>query len=111
MNIWIDAQISPKIAKWISQELGFQCIAVRDLGLLTADDKDIFLKAKENNAVIITKDSDFVNLYRQLGNPPKIIYLTCGNTSNDHLIEIFKKNLVKAIEILTGDEGLVEISD
>jgi predicted nuclease of predicted toxin-antitoxin system len=36
--------------------------------------------------------------------------LTCGNTSNDRLKEILTKNLLPAIELLQGDESLVEIN-
>ena len=31
---------------------------------------------------MITKDRDFVELLGRLGPPPKIIWITCGNTSN-----------------------------
>jgi hypothetical protein len=39
--IWVDAHISPAVAKWIAAELGHPAQSVRDLGLLNAKDKDI----------------------------------------------------------------------
>ena len=76
--IWIDAQLSPQIAQWISDTFNIPCKAVRDLGLRDADDKTIFLEAKRAGAIIITKDSDFINLLTELNASPKVVWLTCG---------------------------------
>jgi predicted nuclease of predicted toxin-antitoxin system len=58
----------------------------------------------------MTKDSDFVLLLDRFGAPPKIIWLTCGNTSNASLKEILTKQLSQAIEFLERGEDLVEIN-
>jgi len=58
----------------------------------------------------MTKDSDFLELQKRLGSPPKIIWVTCGNTSKARLIEILSVNLQKAVELLEGGEVLVEIT-
>jgi len=54
--------------------------------------------------------SDFLRLLEQYGPPPKVIWLTCGNTSNARLKEILNETLEKALELLQGNEQLVEIS-
>jgi predicted nuclease of predicted toxin-antitoxin system len=64
MTIWIDAQLSPAIAVWINENFSVQAIAVRDLGLRDAEDEEIFLEAKNANAVVMAKDSDFLILLR-----------------------------------------------
>jgi predicted nuclease of predicted toxin-antitoxin system len=43
--IWVDAHISPAVAKWITAEFGEPAQSVRDLGLRNAKDKDIFAAA------------------------------------------------------------------
>lgn len=106
--IWIDAQISPSIAGWISVTLGFPAVALREIGLRDAADLEIFQSAREANAIVITKDRDFVDLLDRFGPPPRILWLTCGNTSNERLREIFSENLVKALRILES-EHLVEL--
>lgn len=60
MIFWIDAQLSPYLARWLGAEFGVEAKAIRDLGLRDARDREIFLAAREANAVVITKDSDFV---------------------------------------------------
>lgn len=109
MIIWVDAQLSPAIATWLTSTFGVQSIAVRDLGLREAADRVIFLAAKSAGVVVMTKDSDFVMLLEELGSPPQIIWLTCGNTSNARLRQILINALPQAIMLLESGEPLVEI--
>jgi predicted nuclease of predicted toxin-antitoxin system len=60
--------------------------------------------------LVITKDSDFISLQNELGAPPKIIWITCGNISNAGLKEILTATIEDAIEILKAGEDLVEVS-
>ena len=109
MTIWVDAQLSPAIAAWITSEFGFEATALRELGLRDANDLDIFHSAREANAVVLTKDRDFVTLLERLGPPPKILWLTCGNTSNESLIRILTETLNLAVELLLSGENLIEL--
>ena len=93
MRIWVDAQMSPAIATWISSNYAVIAIAIRDLGLRDAEDKEIFEAARHEKAVVMTKDSDFVLLLDKLGAPPQVIWVTCGNTSNARLKEILTNTL------------------
>ena len=109
MKIWIDAQLSPAIAFWIESNFDVKAIALRDIGLRDAEDEEIFREAKKANAVVMTKDSDFISLLDKFGSPPKIIWLTCGNTSNANLRIILSKTLPDAIDLLNNGEEIVEI--
>lgn len=110
MIIWIDAQFSPAIATWLSNNFPIQAIALRDLQLRDARDKEIFQSARLENAVLMTKDSDFVLLLERMGPPPQVIWVTCGNTSNERLKQILTALLPKTISLLEAGEALVEIS-
>lgn len=110
MKIWVDVHLSPEIAIWLSSTFDLEVIALRDLGLRDAEDLEIFEAAKAQKAVVITKDSDFVDLVERLGSPPQIIWLTCGNTSNARLRELLGETLPRALELLAAGEILVEIS-
>ncbi len=66
MIVWVDAQMSPAIAVWISSNFSIEAVAIRDLGLRDARDKEIFQAARLENAVVMTKDSDFVLLLERL---------------------------------------------
>jgi predicted nuclease of predicted toxin-antitoxin system len=110
MTVWPDAQLSPAIAPWISVQFSVAAVAVRDLGLRDSTDREIFLKARQAAAIVMTKDSDLVRLQQELGPPPQLIWLTFGNTSNTHLSQILTRSLGKSLEFIQAGESLVEIS-
>jgi predicted nuclease of predicted toxin-antitoxin system len=108
--IWIDAQMSPAIAAWITDNFSVKCLAVREVGLHYAEDREIFLEARKQSAIVMTKDSDFITLQNELGAPPKIIWITCGNTSNARLKEILTATLSDALVLLDAGENLIEVN-
>ena len=110
MNIWLDAHVSPALASWIIASFEVRVTALRDLGLRDAADREVFLAARKAGVVVMTKDQDFVRLLEELGAPPQIIWLTCGNTSNVRLQAILAKAASRTFELLAGGEPLVEIS-
>lgn len=109
MIIRVDAQLSPAIAAWVTETFSLQAYAVRDLGLREAADRQIFLSARNTSAVVLTKDRDFVRLLEELGPPPQVIWLTCGNTSNAYLKQVLAGALPQAIKLLESGESLVEV--
>lgn len=103
-------QLSPSLAAWITATFNIGASALRDIGLRDSTDAEIFAAAKAAGATVMTKDSDFVKLQDRLGAPPKIIWLTCGNTSNRVLRELLTLTLPKAIELLKAGDDIVEIT-
>lgn len=111
MKVWLDAQLSPALASWISATFGVEVTPVRDLGLRDADDPTIFDAARNAPAVLMTKDRDFVELLQRLGSPPQIIWITVGNSSNARMREILSTTFPTTLELIERGESLVEISD
>ena len=109
MTIWVDAQLSPRTARWIAVNFPVDAAALRDLGLRDAGDEEIFAAARAADVILLTKDSDFVQILEQRGSPPKVLWLTCGNTSEAELQRILSKHLSTALGLLAGGENLVEI--
>lgn len=109
MIIWLDAQLSPRTACWICSKFPVDAHAVRDIGLRDADDEEISEAARTAGAVVLTKDSDFIRLLEQRGSPPKVLWLTCGNTSDLALQEILTRHFATALTLLDAGEDLVEI--
>lgn len=111
MRIWIDAQLSPSLAAWINRTFdNLEAQSVRSLDLRDATDHEIFQQAKAQNAIIMTKDDDFLKLIEQFGIPPQIILITCGNSSNVRMREILSQHLKTALTLLKGKEPVIEIS-
>lgn len=109
MTIWVDAQLSPRSARWIGANFPVIAQPLQEIGMLHAKDDEIFAAARGAGAVVLTKDSDFVRLLEQHGEPPKVIWLTCGNTSDAALQQILERNFTTALKLLEEGENLVEI--
>jgi len=108
--LWLDAQLSPALASWITAQFApIQAVPVRDLGLRNADDREIFAQARAAGAVVMTKDRDFLHLLFEQGPPPQVIWLRVGNSSNQALHSVLLRTLDQAITILRDGEPWVEI--
>lgn len=69
-EIWIDAQLSPALAAWINRNYGdLEAKSVRAVGLRDAGDEEIYRAARRTEVIVMTKDSDFLNLLDRLGPP------------------------------------------
>lgn len=92
MKILIDQNISHRLIPHIKST--FPGIShVRDLGMITSSDYNIFMFAREENFdAILTLDEDFNNLSIIHGTPPKIIWLRIGNCSTTTVAEILLQN-------------------
>jgi len=108
--IWVDAQLPPMLCRWIEDRENIQAVHVSEIGLLTADDPEIFERARSAGAIVMTKDEDFVQLQERRGIPPQLVWLTCGNISNPELKLLLLSRWERAIELLRAGEPLVEIS-
>jgi len=58
----------------------------------------------------MTKDADFSQLLARHGPPPKVLWLTCGNTSNEYSRRILSLKLTSALDLLVSAESIVEIT-
>jgi len=56
--IWLDAHLSPRVAKYITEELGHPASTLRDLDLQTEEDTDLFEMAAKEKVVFISKDKE-----------------------------------------------------
>lgn len=91
--------------------LAVACVPVRELQLHRASDRAIFHAERTASAVVMTKDVDFVALLDQLGPPPQVIWVTCGNTSNARLQRLVASTWPAIVPMLQRGEALIELSD
>ncbi|MBP9882854.1 MAG: DUF5615 family PIN-like protein [Chitinophagales bacterium] len=111
IEVWTDMHISPVIAIWIGKQIGIPAKSFYDLNFHQTEDIDVFMIAKRHNAIILTKDEDFANLLTRFNPPPKVIQLTCGNTSNLKLKSILEISLREAYDyLIDADESFIEIA-
>ncbi len=109
MIIWIDEHLSRRLAPWLTAEFGVDAHHVSELGLSSAPDTVIFERAREADAVFLTKDFDFITLVQRHGPPPRLIWLTTGNSSNAFLRGLLLRRFGAIRSALDAGEAVVEV--
>ena len=110
MKVWVDAQMSPTVARWLHDALDTEASALRELGLRDADDSEIFFAARAAGAIVMTKDEDFADLVLRHGPPPQIVWIRSGNTSSAKLQVILGGQWPAVVSLLEAGEPLVEVT-
>jgi predicted nuclease of predicted toxin-antitoxin system len=109
--VWIDAQMPPSLARRLAREFGLDAVHVDDLGLRMATDSTIFTAARAAQVIVVTKDTDFVQLLERHGPPPQVLWVTCGNITNARLWDLFRAAWPEAAKLFAAGEALVELSE
>jgi len=109
-EFWIDMNLPPSMASWLSKATGSSCTHFSQLGLETATDSNAFRAEKEAGVVVLTKDRDLADLVRIYGPPPQVVWIRLGNTTNHCLRKLLEPLLDDALAALTRGEQLIEIT-
>ncbi len=109
MKFIIDAQLPKALSDFLIQQ-GYDSVHTLDLpDKNKTKDKQIIQKAIEENRIVISKDSDFLDSFLLRSLPPKLIMVKTGNVSNTKLIQIFGDNLENIVTMISRS-NLVEIT-
>ena len=110
MRFLIDAQLPPQLGRF--------CVNSSELSHFTSETcrcamRPIrrFSRGCGEDAVVVTKDSDFVELVHRLGPPPRVLWVTCGNVTNRHFQRLFGATFTDALKLFEAGESIVEIAD
>jgi predicted nuclease of predicted toxin-antitoxin system len=91
MELLVDAQLPQRMTDWFRAH---GCKAVHTLSLPDGNrtsDSTISNIADANNAILVTKDSDFVDSHLLRNTPRKLILISTGNISNRELEEVLRR--------------------
>ena len=73
------------------------------------DDTKILKIAEEESRIVISKDSDFLEMHLVNKKPEKLILIKTGNISNPELLVIFEKYIERLCELIQTN-SLLEIN-
>lgn len=95
MKFLIDAQLPRRLALLL-QQAGYDAVHTLDLPLGNrTSDTDINQLSINEQRVVVTKDSDFVDSFVLQQKPWKLLLVSTGNIRNAELINLFLANLEK----------------
>ena len=107
MRFVVDQQLPPRLAE-VLRAKGYDAIHVRELGLSTASDGAIWAEVQRDNAVVISRDEDFVALARNPGSA-RLIWVRLGNCTNADLLARVEANWSELLDRLEAGDVLVEL--
>jgi predicted nuclease of predicted toxin-antitoxin system len=99
LKLLFDANLSPKLVDRLSG-LFPGSVHVFDTGLARfTSDEAIWEYASANGFMIVTADSDFLELAKCRGAPPKVIHLENCNYRTSRVEELLRRNAIRIAEL------------
>lgn len=91
MKLLFDHNLSPRLVNRLA-DLYPDSNHLFNLNLDTAEDSFVWEYARDNDFVIVTKDSDFSELSLLRGFPPKVIWIRIGNCTTKDIESLILSN-------------------
>lgn len=109
MKLLFDQNISFRVVRQLKLVLP-DSIGVEEVGLLNANDYEIWEYARQYAYTVVTFDRDIPMIGSVRGFPPKIIWLRIGNTNKQQLVSFIKDRIAKFTEfIIHRNEGCLQV--
>jgi predicted nuclease of predicted toxin-antitoxin system len=110
VRVLVDAHLPKRLSEYMSAH-AIDSKHTLDLPKKNATpDSEIIRFADDENRVVITKDSDFLDNYILDGSPKKLLIVSTGNINNQNLIQLFEKNL-ETLKSLFEENSVIEINE
>ncbi len=102
MKLLFDENLSHKLAERLSDAFP-DSTHVRNVGLKSADDPDVWKYAVENRFVIVSRDSDLHDRSLAFGFPPKVIWIRLGNCSTQDVEDLIRHEIDNVVRFLDDE--------
>jgi predicted nuclease of predicted toxin-antitoxin system len=110
MKFFVDANLSFRLAVKL-RESGYDVIHTDDLSSKErTSDHEIRRVSIDQNRIIITKDSDFLDSHLIQGVPGKLLFITTGNITNRDLLILIGKYFETVVQLFEIYD-LIEINN
>lgn len=90
MKLLVDENLSPELVRRLADFFP-DSVHVRDVGLEAADDPVVWEYAKNNDLMIVSKDSDMHQRSFVFGYPPKVVWVRLGNCSTSDVVGLLRR--------------------
>ena len=109
MRFIVDANLPPAFARWLASE-GHEAHHVSDLGMQAMPDREIWNRARNLDACIVTKDEDFVLLQALDRGGPVIVWIRIGNAVRSVLLRRLPVVWPAVISAIERGEKVIEVA-
>jgi predicted nuclease of predicted toxin-antitoxin system len=107
VRLIVDQQLPPILATWFRDQ-GIDAFHVRELDLSAAADTAIWAEAMREDAVVVSRDEDFVRLFRDRGGA-RLVWIRVGNCTNTTLLAMIEANWPEIVQRLSDGDRLIEL--
>ena len=104
VKLLLDENLSRRLAEVVRKDFP-ESAHVGSLGLLQANDAQIWQFATQQGFTIVSKDSDFAHLSEVWGAPPKVVWLNVGNARTSQLAHLLRSHLSDLASFETAEES------
>lgn len=104
MRLLLDQNLSQRL-KSVLIDLYPDTIHVKDVGLESADDINVWTFAREQGLTIVSKDSDFRQFSFVYGPPPKVVWIRRGNCSTSEIASLLRDRYEDIAEFHDDENG------
>jgi predicted nuclease of predicted toxin-antitoxin system len=108
MRFLIDAQLSPRLSERL-RGAGHEATHVTEMLPADARDADVARLAMKMQAVLITKDEDFIDLSLRSVLKTPLLWLRCGNMTTASLWARLEPALPTIVSAFENGERMVEV--
>ena len=108
MKLLFDENLSPRLVELLAADFP-GCTHIEFLGMRGATDSAVWDHARENGYTIVSKDNDFRQRAFLHGPPPKVVWLSVGNTGTRQIAALIRAGgrRLRAFDLDTGESLLV----
>jgi predicted nuclease of predicted toxin-antitoxin system len=104
----VDNQLPGLLCQFLRRS-GHDCSHVLDLSMDEKSDGEIWVFAKSQSYIVISKDDDFVHLANRFGDTGRLLWVRIGNCRKQHLIARFEQNIHDVVLAFDQGSRIVEI--
>lgn len=102
MKLLLDENLSRRLVPFLQHAFPGSTQVVL-LGMESASDKEVWLRAKDDGYVVVTRDADFQELSLVWGAPPQVIRLRTPNQTRAAVLKLLLDNKAAIISALELD--------
>jgi len=108
VNLLVDNQLPPALARFIESEFACSAIHVVDAGLRDGSDVEVWRYASQTDSIVVSKDEDFASMVLRAPTA-RLIWVRIGNCRKTFLFEVFRRVWPQILERLHGGDRVIEI--